>query len=71
MEPEPGGQATTEEHTRTERAIHEVARGRSYRIDVSKLDSQSVIDLRRLLRDLDDRYAELRTRTGVTKTQVK
>jgi len=69
MEPEPGGQTATEEHRRTEKTIQEVSRGRMYRIDITGMDANSVLELRRLLRDLDDRNAELKR--GVLKSPVK
>lgn len=57
METEPNGQ---EEYHRTSRAITEVAHGKNYLIDVRNLDTKSMVELRRLLRDLDDRCKELR-----------
>lgn len=69
MEPEPGGQTATEEHRRTAKTIQEVARGRIYHINITNMDADSVVELRRLLRDLDDTNASLKR--GVLRSPVK
>ena len=56
MEPEP----SQEEYSLTARTIQEVSGGRNYLIDISKLDIRSVVEIRRLIRDLDERCLEAR-----------
>jgi hypothetical protein len=54
MDQEPGGQYPSE-FSLTERVLKEVSQGRPYLIDLGKMDHRSLVEFRRLLRDLDDR----------------
>lgn len=54
MDQEPGGQSD-HERLLTEKVMREVSRGKQYQISLESMDPKSVIELRRLLRDLEER----------------
>lgn len=53
MDQEPG--QPSHERSLTEKVVKELSRGKNYQINLEGLDCRSAIELRRLLRDLDDR----------------
>jgi len=51
-----------DEHSLTSKTLKQISVGKTYNIDLTKLDDTSLVEFRRLLRDLDDRMREIKSR---------